>query len=424
MIKRKVGLGFALILFLAPVVGIILQIHVVEAQGTITIRDDGMIIPGDSPITKSDPTTFIFTGNPERGTKLVVEMNDAVIDGDGRYSLTGSGEGIGVLIREKQRVTIKNLVIQDFQVGIMLESSDVCRIEGNTIENNDGDGIVLVLSYSNFLFRNIIRENGDDGLEIQDRSEQNTINSNMIVENLNNGINILDASSFNVISANSFIDNFSQVGNYNGGHNYWSGDYPSGGNYWSDYTDIYPANDDFSGPDQNEDGSDNIWDHPYYVYPEQNIYDSYPLVNSSFRIPTSITIVLSHRTINSGNTLTISGQISPEISGERVTLTFIPPSETWFYESNNTQSDGKYTFAYTPNEIGDWKLKASWSGSLTHFNSETIFKDFTVSSGGGGGSEPIIPGFPWESILIGALLGVVTVYMLRKKKVSTSSTSN
>jgi len=55
--------------------------------------------------------------------------------------------------------------------------------------------------------------------------------------------------------------------------NFWDDGYPSGGNYWSDYkgTDLY------SGPYQNETGSDGIGDTPYVIYGDN--VDHYPLMN-------------------------------------------------------------------------------------------------------------------------------------------------
>ncbi|NIO37116.1 hypothetical protein GTO27_05370, partial [Candidatus Bathyarchaeota archaeon] len=54
--------------------------------------------------------------------------------------------------------------------------------------------------------------------------------------------------------------------------NTWNNSYPSGGNYWSDYVneDIY------AGANQDEPGSDGIWDHPYVI--DVDNQDNYPLV--------------------------------------------------------------------------------------------------------------------------------------------------
>jgi nitrous oxidase accessory protein NosD len=54
--------------------------------------------------------------------------------------------------------------------------------------------------------------------------------------------------------------------------NTWDDGYPSGGNYWSNYTGI----DEYSGPSQNETGSDGIGDTPYVI--DENNTDRYPLM--------------------------------------------------------------------------------------------------------------------------------------------------
>jgi len=54
--------------------------------------------------------------------------------------------------------------------------------------------------------------------------------------------------------------------------NFWDNGYPSGGNYWSDYN----GTDLFSGPYQNETGSDGIGDTPYGI--DENNQDRYPLM--------------------------------------------------------------------------------------------------------------------------------------------------
>jgi hypothetical protein len=55
--------------------------------------------------------------------------------------------------------------------------------------------------------------------------------------------------------------------------NTWDDGYPSGGNYWSDYAGV----DLFSGPYQNQTGSDGIGDTPYFI--RANNTDNYPLMN-------------------------------------------------------------------------------------------------------------------------------------------------
>ena len=56
--------------------------------------------------------------------------------------------------------------------------------------------------------------------------------------------------------------------------NVWDNDYPSGGNCWSDYA----GTDSYTGPFQNETGSDGIGDTPFTF--DSNNTDRYPLMNS------------------------------------------------------------------------------------------------------------------------------------------------
>jgi len=54
--------------------------------------------------------------------------------------------------------------------------------------------------------------------------------------------------------------------------NTWDNGYPSGGNYWCDYA----GGDLYSGPYQNESGSDGIGDTPYIM--DASNMDRYPLI--------------------------------------------------------------------------------------------------------------------------------------------------
>jgi len=81
-------------------------------------------------------------------------------------------------------------------------------------------------------------------------------------------------SRYNVIFHNYFIDNTEQVNIPTSGYaNVWDGGYPSGGNCWSDYSGV----DLYSGPDQDQLGSDGIGD-TSYIIDDYNI-DHYPLIS-------------------------------------------------------------------------------------------------------------------------------------------------
>jgi len=105
-------------------------------------------------------------------------------------------------------------------------------------------------------------------------SSNNIIEYNNIADNFE-GIHLLDSSN-NVIAGNNFINNSWQASSY-GSTNTWDLGYPTGGNYWSDHK----CSDQYSGPNQDQPGSDGICDTPYK-------YDHYPLakpVNIATPIP-------------------------------------------------------------------------------------------------------------------------------------------
>jgi hypothetical protein len=85
------------------------------------------------------------------------------------------------------------------------------------------------------------------------------------------------SQSSNIIFHNIFANNTQQAQVLNSPSNSWDNGHPSGGNYWSDYVGW----DVFSGPYQNETGSDGIGDLPYVIDAENQ--DRYPFAPT--RIP-------------------------------------------------------------------------------------------------------------------------------------------
>jgi parallel beta-helix repeat protein len=100
-----------------------------------------------------------------------------------------------------------------------------------------------------------------------------TISGNIVYSNFF-GIELVSGDGGNTIYWNDFINNTIQVfAEIEGLGNIWDNGYPSGGNYWSDYTGA----DFYSGPYQNETGSDGIGDTPYVI--DDYNRDNYPFMN-------------------------------------------------------------------------------------------------------------------------------------------------
>jgi parallel beta-helix repeat protein len=311
------------------------KVKTVTAQETIYIRVDGSIDPATVPISTVDNVTYILTGNiTSDADGIVIERNNIVIDGAG-YTVRGNGTGTGIYLPGRSNITIKNTDVKCFSNGIVLQGSNNNRISGNNITEiywiaiyssslssnnifsgnnvaNNGYGISLSSSPSNIVSKNTVTNNGLYGITLSDDiSVNNTISENTMANNnyniysvggsdntisrndiANNTYGIFLLSSSSTISENtitnneygiwlnypsnnrfyhnSFIDNTVQVVPHL--VSIWDDGYPSGGNYWSDYVGM----DLFSGPFQNETGSDVIGDTPYVI--AANNTDNYPLM--------------------------------------------------------------------------------------------------------------------------------------------------
>jgi parallel beta-helix repeat protein len=189
----------------------------------------------------------------------------------------------------------KNSTIIDNNVATNLEGIHLWGSSGNNVSRNNirdnMNGIILKSSYLNTLLENNVTNSGFCDVQL-DWSHSNTISGNEMVASQYYGLRLLQSSD-NVVFENRIENNQGGISLYSSSdnrfyHNFlmnntpqvssetstnmWDNGYPSGGNYWSNYTDI----DLYSGPYQNETGSDGIWDHPYVI--DGSNRDNYPIV--------------------------------------------------------------------------------------------------------------------------------------------------
>lgn len=275
-----------IVVFILSSLSVIANSHLVKASGTIYIRPDGSIDPSGTPILRSE-NTYTFTADILGS--IVVEKNDISIEGAG-HILHGLMDTPGIELNSLTSVTVRNVTITDFDYGIYIESSDHITISGTTLVNNN-NGIWLSSSSYNVIVGNTINTNIFEGLYVY-FSSSNLIQTNLIKSNTFDGIYLLFSESNNIsqnriednaygispyyssnneIFHNNFVNNQISV-NPNGAADIWDDGYSSGGNYWSDFNppDIY------SGPHQDETGSDKIGDIPYNI--DTNNADNYPLI--------------------------------------------------------------------------------------------------------------------------------------------------
>lgn len=402
--------------------------------GTIYIRADGRIDPPGAPIETFDNVTYVLTDNvTSSGDGIVVERSNIIINGAG-FVVQGSGasDSKGINITRRINVTITDINIESFYYAIWVYNSSTI-ILGNNVTNTQR-GIWLVGSTGNVVFGNKIVENIECAVHLE-YSWSNNISGNNIIANTYYGISLKGSSgnnisenhltnnwcgiwleyssSGNVISGNkiannsrgialdysprnnisenlitnsefgilltgysdhlnriyhnNFVNNTKQASVTVGYVNVWDDGYPSGGNYWSDY----PGVDFYSGPYQNETGSDGIGDTPYTI--DSYNQDRYPLIypygTQTYKLTVTTTI---------GGTTTPSPGTYTYANGTSVSVAAFPGVN--------------YTFAY-------WELDGVNVGSENPINvlmtaNHTLHAVFlqvfqlTITSTAGGTANP------------------------------------
>ncbi len=286
--------------------GILVQPVESQSSETTFIRADGSV-EGTTKIHR-DGNTYSFTDDVSGS--IVVERDGVTVDG-ADYALSGrEGSGLvlphmgslGLLLSERLHVTIRNMSIIGFDIGIYLNaSSNIHILENNILENDIGIAFggywIVITRYDWFGTNNtsILKNNiagNNVGVDLGQYSPWNDISGNNFTKNqlgikaMVGNHNLIVGNSFvenggfaihmsdsrnNTIYHNNFINNkvvdsIQIFANWYVGYNAWDNGYE--GNYWSDYTSRYPnaAEVDGSG----------IWDTPFYIK-EENM-DNYPLV--------------------------------------------------------------------------------------------------------------------------------------------------
>jgi parallel beta-helix repeat protein len=198
---------------------------------SVYIRADGSIEPSTAPITIEN-NVYTLTGDLTN-TTLKIERDGIILDGAG-YTITGNDIHFhaGVDISNRTNITIRNMDINQFGTGILVNeaskntlrenkiftyqafrliNADNNNIVGNTAINR-GYGIVGTGSYNQITDNNFSRHLTDSsysmGISLES-SNNNTLSRNNISHGI--GINLADCHS-NTISNNTLIGNGAELG--------------------------------------------------------------------------------------------------------------------------------------------------------------------------------------------------------------------
>ena len=188
----------------------------VKANGTIHIRNNGSIDPPNVPIVNDANSTYTLTDNIQTNADgIVVERDNIVIDGNGNV-LQGLGmPSHGIDLSERENVTIRNIKIEAFNVGVYVWFPSNSSKGRNSIERNDFRNntyaIYIDASHGNRIVQNNITNN-DSGIKLYS-SHNNSISDNFIANNNHNlsrsGV-ILHLSNCNNITRNNITSNKNQ----------------------------------------------------------------------------------------------------------------------------------------------------------------------------------------------------------------------
>lgn len=316
----KISSGIMLTLLLTVMFVLVLDTQSAKAEPTtIVVPDDYSTI--QEAVDAADPRDTIYV---RAGTYLEhVSINKGVfLLGENRITTIVDGEPRGTVIHvDASNVIISGFTIQNGDYGIYIDDSESVHISDNHIVNcgfaSPQAGIAVYLSHNVTISNNGIlgssrigtagiylastvesQVNGNNvsyfhsGIYVFSYSNSNVISNNVVTyNNVNNlagwlafnntyfgnteygtGLYSIDYSGYGQYIGNNkfFHNNLSGMNVLPGNSNVWDDGYPSGGNYWSTYSDV----DLFRGPNQDESGSDGIWDNPLVI--DSNNVDRYP----------------------------------------------------------------------------------------------------------------------------------------------------
>ena len=261
-------------------------------HGILVVSSSNSLINGNNIANCSSGITVLqsyeqISSEPYPSTNITVRDN------------TIAGSGVGILLHSGEGHTASCNDLYCNLAGIHVRAAQCSMTSGNTVTNSTSVSLDWHVrldprragTLDAWSWYSPVVYVGPVGICIE--SSNNLVVKNTIGNNsIGMTVGLMARRGNNTIYHNNLINNtlFQLV---IGSLNSWDNGYPSGGNYWSDYT----GEDVYSGPYQNETGSDRIGDTPYLlakwtdpdVPPEWRTQkDNYPLMEPWTPLPGTI----------------------------------------------------------------------------------------------------------------------------------------
>lgn len=120
----------------------------------------------------------------------------------------------------------------------------------------------------------------------------------------------------------------------------------------------------------------------------------------------SLNMSLSNNRITFGESLGVSGSLSPSIQAAAISLVIIDPVGSETVKSVETSSQGTYSSEFRPDSKGTWTIKAIYVGDALHNSASSSASSFEVVGGF----------FDWPNLLIIPLALVVAIVIIIVRK--------
>ncbi len=164
------------------------------------------------------------------------------------------------------------------------------------------------------------------------------------------------------------------------------------------------------------------WEGNPWWLPSESYYQTFTVTAAVAKPSTTISSSVSNTTIVTGKSVTVSGTISPAVSGVLVTLTYTKPGGGTVTRTSISGAGGAYSDTYKPDTEGSWTVASSWAGNENYQSASSSASSFGVSTAeaqptGGGMAIPLEVVYAIVAIIVIAIVAVVGYwYMKRSKK--------